>query len=128
MRRDDVARLEVALAEFRRVRDEWPANFVLAAFLGGVGGALAIMALGHIEPNFSYWTTSGEFVFVAILSGSASVAAPFAGAVAFEVLRSFAYQYSPNTWQLVVGVAMLLVVLFLPSGLWSLFARRRRAP
>jgi branched-chain amino acid transport system permease protein len=65
------------------------------------------------------------FVFVAILSGGASVAAPFAGAIAFEVLRSFAYEYSPNTWQLVLGLAMLLVILFLPAGLWSLFVRRR---
>ena len=61
------------------------------------------------------------------MSGSGSVAAPFAGAIAFEVLRSFAYEYSPNTWQLVVGLAMLLVILFLPSGLWSLFTRWRRA-
>ena len=30
-----------------------------------------VLALGHIEPNFSYWTTSGEFVFVAILAGCA---------------------------------------------------------
>ena len=41
----------------------------------GMGGALAVMVLGHIDPNFSYWTTSGEFVFVAILAGSQSVVA-----------------------------------------------------
>lgn len=28
--RDDVDRLETALSEFRRIRDEWPASFVLA--------------------------------------------------------------------------------------------------
>ena len=39
----------------------------LAAFAGGAGGALGVMSLGHVEPNFSFWTTSGEFVFVAIL-------------------------------------------------------------
>ena len=102
-------------------------NYLLAACLSGIGGALAGLAVGHIDPEMAYWTTSGEFVFVAILSGSGSVAAPFAGAIAFEVLRSFAYEYSPNTWQLVVGLAMLLVILFLPSGLWSLFTRWRRA-
>jgi ABC-type branched-subunit amino acid transport system permease subunit len=49
------------------VRHAMAINFILAAFCGGLGGALAVMALGHIEPNFSFWTTSGEFVFVAIL-------------------------------------------------------------
>src|SRR5699024_10739625 len=44
-------------------------NCVFAAFLGGVGGSMGVLALGHIDPNFSYWTTSGEFVFVAILAG-----------------------------------------------------------
>jgi ABC-type branched-subunit amino acid transport system permease subunit len=66
-------------------------------------------------------------VFVAILSGTASVGAPFLGAILLELLRSFAYEHAPNTWQIVVGGAMLLVIMFLPEGLWSLFLRRRRA-
>jgi ABC-type branched-subunit amino acid transport system permease subunit len=122
--RDNELRVEYLGASVRRAVH---LNYLLAAGLSGIGGALAGLAVGHIDPEMAYWTTSGEFVFVAILSGSASVAAPFAGAIAFEVLRSFAYEYSPNTWQLVVGLAMLLTILFLPSGLWSLFARRQRA-
>jgi ABC-type branched-subunit amino acid transport system permease subunit len=122
--RDNELRVEYLGASVRSVVY---LTYVAAAGLSGIGGALAGLAVGHIDPEMAYWTTSGEFVFVAILSGSASVAAPFAGAIAFEVLRSFAYEYSPNTWQLVVGLAMLLVILFLPSGLWSLFARRGRA-
>jgi ABC-type branched-subunit amino acid transport system permease subunit len=45
--------------------------------------------------------------------------------VVFETVRTFAFQYLPYTWQMVVGIAMLAVILFLPSGLWSLFARAR---
>ena len=59
------------------VRQAMTINFVLAAFAGGAGGALTVMSLGHIDPNFSYWTTSGEFVFVAILAGWQSVLAVF---------------------------------------------------
>jgi ABC-type branched-subunit amino acid transport system permease subunit len=120
--RDNELRVEYLGASVRRVVY---VNYVVAAALAGVGGALSALAIGHIDPETAYWTTSGEFVFVAILSGAASVAAPFAGAIAFEVLRSFAYEYSPNAWQLVLGLAMLLVILFLPDGLWSLFTRRR---
>ena len=57
------------------VRHAMAINFAIAAFCGGLGGALVVLSLGHIEPNFSYWTTSGEFGFVAILAGWQSVAA-----------------------------------------------------
>ena len=122
--RDNELRVEYMGASVRNVVH---LNLVVAAALAGLGGALTALAVGHIDPEMAYWTTSGEFVFVAILSGTASVVAPFLGAIVLELLRSFAYEYSPNTWQLVVGGAMLLVILFLPSGLWSVFGRARRA-
>ena len=108
----------------KSVRNVIHLHLVLAAVLAGAGGALTALAVGHVDPEMAYWTTSGEFVFVAILSGTASVAAPFLGALVLELLRSFAYEHAPNTWQLVVGGAMLAVILFLPDGLWSVFRRK----
>jgi ABC-type branched-subunit amino acid transport system permease subunit len=100
-------------------------NFSMAAFLGGMGGALAVMALGHIDPNFSYWTTSGEFVFVAILAGSQSVLAVMLSSAVLEVVRSFSSAYFPSTWQLALGLFLLLVIRFLPGGLGSLWTHRK---
>ncbi len=94
-------------------------NYLLAAFVGGLGGALSVLALGHIDPNFSYWTTSGEFVFVAILAGYQSVTAVFVGSLLLELVRSFSSTYFPNTWQLALGLFLLLVIRFLPDGLGS---------
>ena len=94
-------------------------NYLLAAFVGGLGGALSVLALGHIDPNFSYWTTSGEFVFVAILAGYQSVIAVFVGSLLLELVRSFSGAYFPNTWQLALGIFLLLVIRFLPDGLGS---------
>ncbi|MFY9736017.1 MAG: branched-chain amino acid ABC transporter permease, partial [Rhodoplanes sp.] len=59
-------------------------------------------------------------------SGTGHVAAPLLGMTIFEAIRSFALEYSPYTWQMVVGLSMLAVILFLPSGLWSLFSRKRK--
>jgi branched-chain amino acid transport system permease protein len=122
--RDNELRVEYMGASPRNVVH---LNLVLAAALAGAGGAITALAVGHVDPETAYWTTSGEFVFVAILSGTSHVAAPFLGALLLELLRSFAYEHAPNTWQLVVGAAMLAVILFLPAGLWSLFQRRRRS-
>ena len=118
--RENELRVEYLGASVTRVM---AANFILAAFLGGAGGALAIMALGHIEPNFSYWTTSGEFVFVAILAGHYSVIAAFAASFLLELVRSFSSSYFPNTWQLALGVFLLIVIRFFPRGLGSLFKK-----
>jgi branched-chain amino acid transport system permease protein len=108
------------------VRRAMALNFIAAAFCGGLGGALVVMSLGHVEPNFSFWTTSGEFVFVAILAGSQSVAAVFLASTVLEAVRSFSSAYFPNTWQLALGVFLLLVIRFLPGGLGSLWIRRGR--
>lgn len=101
-------------------------DFTIAAILGGVGGALTALALGHVDPNFTYWTTSGEFVFAAVLSGYQSVLAVFIASLGLEVVRSFSNLYFPNTWQLALGLSLILVILFLPQGIGSLWTERRR--
>jgi ABC-type branched-subunit amino acid transport system permease subunit len=102
-------------------------NYVIAAALAGAGGALAATTVGHIDPEMAYWTTSGEFVFIAILAGTGSVVAPFLGALIFGAIHTIAYGWSPNTWQMSMGLALLAAIVFLPDGLWSLFTRRKDA-
>jgi ABC-type branched-subunit amino acid transport system permease subunit len=101
-------------------------NYLIAGALAGLGGALVALAVGHVDPDTAYWTTSGEFVFIAILGGTQSIAAPFVAAAIFEALRTVASQYAPNVWQMSLGLGMLAIIMFLPAGLWSL-ARRRSA-
>jgi ABC-type branched-subunit amino acid transport system permease subunit len=38
-----------------------------------------------------------------------------------------AYDLSPNTWQMSMGLALLAAIVFLPDGLWSLFRRGKSA-
>jgi branched-chain amino acid transport system permease protein len=99
-------------------------DFIIAAVCGGLGGALTALVLGHVDPNFAYWTTSGEFVFVAILSGHQSVSAVFIASLILEIVRSFSNLYFPNTWQLALGLFLLLVILFRPRGIGSLWSER----
>ncbi|MBA4392989.1 MAG: branched-chain amino acid ABC transporter permease [Desulfobacca sp.] len=119
--KDNELRVEYMGASVRRAIH---IKYIIAATLAGLGGALTAMTVGHIDPEMAYWTTSGEFVFITILGGTGSVVAPFLGALIFESIRSFAYEYSPNTWQMVLGTALLLVIIFLPAGLWSVFKTR----
>ena len=95
-------------------------NYVVAAILGGIGGVVTGLAIGHVDPEYAFWTTSGEFVFVAILAGYLSIPAVFAASVILEVVRSFSNLYFPNTWQLALGIFLLIVIIALPNGLGSI--------
>jgi ABC-type branched-subunit amino acid transport system permease subunit len=103
-------------------------KLIIAGTLAGIGGALAAFAIEHVDPDMSYWTTSGGFVFVTILAGAGSVAAAFIGSFLFELLKSIAYAILPGTWQIILGSALLLTILLLPEGIGSLFVRLRRRP
>ena len=109
------------------VRSLIATSFIIAAFCGGIGGALAVIALGHVEPDYSYWTRSGDFVFVAILAGHHSVLAAFIASIALELVRSFSSTYFPHSWQLAMGLFLLVVIRFLPTGIGSLWAARARS-
>jgi len=103
-------------------------KLVIAGVLAGLGGALAALAVEHVDPNMAYWTTSGGFVFVTILAGAGSVAAAFVGSLVFEMVRSIAVDIFPGAWQITLGTVLLLTILFLPDGLGSLVTRFARKP
>ena len=121
--RDNELRVEYLGAS---VRSEIAVSYTVAAVLAGIGGVIAGLAIGHVDPEFSYWTTSGEFVFVAILSGYFSIGAVFISSILLEVVRSFSNLYFPNTWQLSLGIFLLVVILLLPNGLGSLLSKLKR--
>lgn len=102
-------------------------KFVIAGALAGMGGAITAFAAGHVDPEaMVYWPISGEMVFVTILSGTGSVAAPFLGSIIYELLRTYAFDYIPAYWQFAMGSILLVIILFLPNGLWSLFTQFRK--
>lgn len=115
--------------EFLGLSPRWVlyANYLFAAGISAVGGALTALATGHVDPEMAFWTTSGEFVFIALLGGTAHVAAPFVAAVLFALVRTYALELAPHSWQMILGFVLLGIIIFLPKGLWSLVAAKRRA-
>ena len=101
--------------------------YIFSSTLAALGGGLMVILIGHITPeDTAYWTRSGEFVFVAILSGSLNVFAPLIGSLFFEFIRSYALFYFPNTWQMIIGVVLILGILYLPEGIGSIFNKRKK--
>ena len=121
--RDNELRVEYLGESVRRTMT---VAYVIAAVLAGLGGVIVALAINHTDPEFAYWTTGGEFVFAAILAGYLSIPAVFASSIILELVRSFSTLYFPNTWQLALGVFLLVVIFLMPEGLGSLLHRRKQ--
>ena len=98
--------------------------YIISGMLASLGGALMVILVGHVTPeDTAYWTKSGEFVFVAILSGTMNVLAPLIGSLFFEFVRSYALYLFPNTWQMVIGIILIIGIIYLPEGIGSTFSK-----
>ena len=102
-------------------------GYVVSSFLGGIGGTLVAIIQQIATPEFGYWTKSGEFVFIAILGGSAHAFGAFAGAAMFEGVRFYAAAHLADTWQLILGVVLIVIILYAPNGLIGLRQRYGQA-
>ncbi len=99
--------------------------YVISAALAGIGGAFAALTIGHVLPEMAFWTDSGHLVLVAALGGIGGVAGPFIGAIFLEIVHTVAASYT-DAWSMIVGIALLIVIFFLPSGLYGLIDRKSK--
>lgn len=97
--------------------------YVVSAALAGLGGAIAGFAIGRVVPEFAFWTASGHLVLIAVLGGIGGVPGAFIGALFLELLHSAAVTVT-DSWNLIVGMTLIVVIMFMPQGVYGLFARK----
>lgn len=97
--------------------------YVASAALAGIGGVIGASLIGHVLPEYTYWTASGHSVLVAVLGGIGGGAGPFIGSVFLELLHTASVTVT-DAWNLIVGAALIVVIFFLPGGLYGLLQRR----
>jgi ABC-type branched-subunit amino acid transport system permease subunit len=98
--------------------------------LCGLGGASLGIIQGIATPEYTYWTRSSEFVFIAILGGVGHVAGALTGSLVYEAVRTYAAAFVADSWQLILGFVLLVIILRAPEGIVGLatsMADRRRA-
>jgi branched-chain amino acid transport system permease protein len=105
------------------------AALVLSAVIPGIVGVLFFFKNGNIEPPDAFrLSTSIEMIVMVMLGGFGTVLGPVIGAAGYERLRSFLLTSDPfKSLQLTIaGFVLLLIILFIPSGLIG--ALRARIP
>ena len=118
--KDNEIRVEYMGASARRAVH---VKYVIAAVLAGVGGALAATTVGHIDPADGVLDHLGEFIFITILAGTGQRARAVRRRAALRCdphhrLRPLAQHLADEP-----GLSLLLIIVFLPEGLWSLFKK-----
>ncbi|MEH2500452.1 ABC-type branched-subunit amino acid transport system permease subunit [Bradyrhizobium sp. AZCC 1678] len=97
--------------------------YAISAALAGLGGVIAGFAIGRVVPEFAFWTASGHLVLIAVLGGIGGVPGAFLGALFLELLHSAAVTVT-DAWNLIVGVALIAVIMFMPQGFYGLLSRK----
>jgi branched-chain amino acid transport system permease protein len=101
------------------------ASFTLAGTIAGLAGYLSTLQFGFVNPELLSWHQSGNVLLMLILGGVGSLYGAVVGAFAFVALTEI-FQALTNHWQLLLGAAIILLVIFLPGGLASVAGRFRR--
>ena len=99
--------------------------FVIAGTLAGFAGYLEAVATGIVSPGHLSWHQSGLALILVILGGIGTLYGPVLGAFVLVLLHDQVQDITVH-WQLVQGVFVILVVLFLPHGVAGLVARLGR--
>jgi branched-chain amino acid transport system permease protein len=114
------------------VRRQRTISFVISAFLSGIGGALYAHYLGAVSVDAFYLELTFMTLAMLVVGGSGSLTGAVMGVVIIstvrELLRSLegglnvpgaTIQLPLGTQEICVGLAMLLIIMFRPQGLFG---------
>lgn len=94
------------------------ATFSLAAFFAGIAGGLFAHELLVIEPNMFDYTYSLELLAMVIIGGLGNISGSIISAVIFTILP-YTIEFILDIKLIIYLLAMILVIFYMPTGLFS---------
>ncbi len=101
--------------------------FGISAVLGGLGGGLFAGAFAYISPDQFTFAESIVLLTMALLGGVQSPFGALVGTALLVMLPEW-LRFLQRIYLAVYGAAVILIMVFLPNGLWGLAARYARRP
>jgi branched-chain amino acid transport system permease protein len=89
---------------------------MISAVLTGLAGALYPGRAAYATPDLLHWSVSGELLIMVMIGGLGTLVGPIIGGVFFTVLQEKVSSYV-QWYNIVVGLVLVLIVLFVPRGL-----------
>lgn len=112
VREDEIAANSNGVSVFRYKM----VGFVIASFVGGIGGALYAPFIGFIKPDLASFNNSINDLIFVVLGGMGSVTGSVLAAFVLTYLQEF-LRFLQNYRLLFYPVILILVMLFRPQGL-----------
>lgn len=106
--------------------------FMMSGAVGGLSGSLFAAYQTFVSPNALHWPVSGDALFAMIFGGMGTLYGPIIGGGVFVGLNQILSTYFEQ-WRFILGFLLVLVVIFAPRGLVSMYMqvrdwlRRRRS-
>jgi branched-chain amino acid transport system permease protein len=108
-------------------RCQW-LNFIIAGAFAGLAGGLFAELNHFAQTEFLHWSRSAEPILACLIGGMYSLVGPPIGSavlIFLKIIVQQAHQGLVETWAIILGIFLLIVVLFAPSGLVGLVQRAR---
>lgn len=95
----------------------WPRSiaFAFSGFITSLGGALFALHAGYVSPDILGFLRAGDALIAALVGGTAFLLGPVVGAFLFVYAQS-QFATSGNL-PLYTGLALVIVIMFLPGGI-----------
>ena len=97
--------------------------FGIGAFLAGYAGGLSAFSTYFISPTDFGFSRAVDVLAFVVAGGIGAVGGPVLGAALLTLLPE-ALRFLHDYRDVANGIILLLVIVFLPQGLWSIFRRR----
>ena len=97
--------------------------WTLSAALAGVAGGLFVPLNRFISPVYLAVAFGTQVVIWVAIGGRGTLVGPLIAAMLLGQIQNSAEQVTQD-WQLIVGILLLVVVLFIPNGLMSLLPKQ----
>jgi branched-chain amino acid transport system permease protein len=102
------------------------AAYVFSAQVCALAGFFLANLTGFVSPDYLKWSISGELIVMVLLGGLGTVFGPLVGATALLLIEEFLKAMTEH-WPLILGPLIVLMVIFLRRGLWSLLEGREKS-
>jgi len=98
--------------------------FTMSATLAGLGGAFYAAGFAYISPDNFNFARSIEFLTMVLLGGAQSAFGGVLGTGLLILLPEW-LRFLKEVYLAVYGLAVILIMVFLPTGIWGLFSAWR---
>jgi branched-chain amino acid transport system permease protein len=97
--------------------------FTIGGFFAGIGGSLYAHYVSFVGPDVFYFSYTTIFLVMVVTGGMGTIIGPVAGAFVFTLLPEY-LRVAEGYRLIFFGTILILVMLFLPHGMYELWMRR----